>query len=336
MSIRSTVQGFAAAVTELGAGQASNAAASAAWDARLDRARIACQVSDRAREEVLRYWRESPLPPPGSDLRAPLGAMPHLCEEVEGWRHRLERRERMILVEPVAGLNFHQRRAFGWLVATLLGEPLVQNDNGDRVVSVWARPGGKRVIDGARYHQTREGGGPHTDNVSLPESWDYLVFSCIRPAMVGGESILISGFSVHQELLAFPAALEILRQPFWWEYRGIAEKLFQAPVITDNAEGEPLFRHLRKYLESAHQRAGAPLTDEQVWALDVLESLLELSRLEYRVRMEEGEILITYDSQVLHARTYFSDPSPHPPADGDEAATGSCRFFDRVWVKRDR
>src|SRR3954469_2292384 len=158
MSTRSTVQGCAAAVTELGAGQASTAAASAAWDARLDRARIACQVSDRAREEVLRYWRESPLPPPGSDLRAPLGAMPHLCEDVEGWRHRLERRERMVLVEPVAGLTFHQRRSFGWLVATLLGKPVVQNDNGDRVVSVWARPGGKRVIDGARYHQTREGG----------------------------------------------------------------------------------------------------------------------------------------------------------------------------------
>src|SRR5256885_2425374 len=155
MSTRSTVQRSAAPVTQFGARQASTAAACAAWDARLDRARIAGQVSDRAREEVLRYWRESPLPPPGSDLRAPLGAMPHLREEVEGWRYRLERRERMVLVEPVAGLNFHQRRSFGWLVATLLGEPLVQNDNGDRVVSVWARPGGKRVIAVAPYHQTR-------------------------------------------------------------------------------------------------------------------------------------------------------------------------------------
>src|SRR3954451_16588676 len=203
MSTRSTVQRCAAAVTELRAGQASNAASSAAWDARLDRTRIVGQVSDRARDELLRYWRDFPLPLPGSDLRAPLEAMPHFCEDVEGWRHRLVRRERMVLVKPVAGLNFHQRRSFGWLVATLLGKPVVQNDNGDRVVSVWARPGGKRVIDGARYHQTREGGGPHTDNVSLPESWDYLVFSCIRPAMVGGESILISGFSVHQELAAF-------------------------------------------------------------------------------------------------------------------------------------
>ena len=327
----STLTAAGSAVTGVGTGEA---AASATWHAGLDRAQIACRVSDHACDEVLRYWREFSSQPPGSDFRVQREAMPHLCEEVERWRRRLEHRERMVLVEPVPGLDFHQRRAFGWLVAKLLGEPLVQNDKGDRVVSVWARPGGKRVIDGARYHQTREGGGPHTDNVSLPETWDYLVFSCIRPALIGGESILLSGFSVHRELLAFPEALEILRQPFWWEYRGIAEKLFQAPVITYNGAGEPLFRHLRKYLESAHQRAGAPLTDEQVWALDVLEALLELSRLEYRVRLEQGEILITYDSQVLHARTYFCDPSPHPPADAEEAAVGTCRFFDRVWVRR--
>jgi hypothetical protein len=318
-------------------GEVRSARAQAArWDARLDRNRIACRVSEPARAEILGYWREYPMLLPGRDLPVDRTAMPHFCAEVEEWRERLERRERMVLVEVVPGLDFSQRRAFGWLVAKLLGEPLVQNDKGERVISVWARPNGKRVIDGARYHQSREGGGPHTDNVSLPDSWDYLVFSCIRPALVGGESILLSGFSVHDELLAYPEALDILRQPFWWEYRGIAEKLFQAPVITYNAGGEPLFRHLRKYLESAHRRAETPLTDEQVWALDLLESILELSRLEYRVRLEQGEILITFDSQVLHARTYFCDPSPWPPADADEAAAGTCRFFDRVWVRRER
>jgi hypothetical protein len=308
----------------------------AVWGARLDRAQIACRLSLDARDEVLRYWRSYPMLPPGSNLPVRREPMPRLCDEIEMCRQRVEHQERMVIVEPIPGLDFHQRRAFAWLVAKLLGEPLVQNDKGDRVVSVWARPGGKRVIDGARYHQTREGGGPHTDNVSLPESWDYLVFSCIRPALIGGESILLSGFSIYEELLAFPAALAILEQPFCWEYRGIAEKLFQAPVITYNDRGEPLFRHLRKYLESAHQRADAPLTDEQVWALDVLESVLELSKLEFRVMLRQGDILITYDSQVLHARTYFCDPSPRPPADAAEAAMGTCRFFDRVWVRRER
>jgi len=306
------------------------------WDADLVRARIAVTVSDSARHELISYWRRHPTVLPGHDLTLEPDALPSLRADVEAWRYRVEQRERMVIVEPVADLGFEQRRAFGWIVARLLGDPVVQNDKGDRVVSVWARPGGKRVIDGARYHQTREGGGPHTDNVSLPDSWEYLVFSCIRPALLGGESILLNGFAVHQALEAVPGALEILRQPFWWEYRGIAERLFQAPVVTYSNEGEPQFRHLRKYLESAHQRAGQPLSDEQVWALDALEAILELSRLQYRVRLEQGEILITFDSQVLHARTFFCDPSPEVPATAEEAALGSCRFFDRVWVKRPR
>jgi hypothetical protein len=308
----------------------------ATWTAELDRSRISCRVSPRAREELVAYWRRQGRVEPGRDLQVEPGALPHLRRELEAWRDRVERRERMVLVEAVTDFDFHDRRAFGWLVANLLGTPLTQNDQGDRVVSVWARPGGKRVVDGARYHQTREGGGLHTDNVSLPNHWDYLVFSCIRPAFIGGESILVSALAAHEILLGVPAALEILRRPFWWEYRGIAEGVFEAPVVSYDQRDEPHFRHLRKYLESAHRRAGVPLTDDQAWALDVLEAILELSRLQYRVRLEAGEVLITLDSQVLHARTSFCDASPDVPADADAAAAGTCRFFDRVWVTRER
>ncbi len=312
--------------------QASNPAV-AAWDARLDRGRITCELSEDARDEALAFLREHPAAP-GTNLRIGDTALPHLRAELETCRDRVERQERFLLLRPVPGLDVPQRRAFAWLVATLLGDPVVQNKEGDRFVSVWARPGETRVINGARYHQTREGGGPHTDNVSLPESWEYLVFSCVRPAKIGGDTILVSGVSIHQELLAVPAALEILQRPFWWEYRGIADGLFSAPIITYDDAGEPRFRYLRKYLESAHQRAGEPLTTEQVWALDCLEAIADLPRLQFRTPIDEGEILITHDSQVLHARTFFCDSSPGAPADASQAAAGNFRFFDRVWAKK--
>jgi hypothetical protein len=317
----------------IAAGQAGIPDSPGCWTSDLDRARIAVQLTPEACAEATAFLRIHSAAP-GSDVPLEPGAMPRLRREIERCRLRTERHERMVLIEPVPGLDFAQRRGFGWLVARLLGEPLVQNSEGDRVVSVWARPGGKRVIDGARYHQTREGGGPHTDNVSIPDAWEYLVFSCIRPALIGGESILLSALAVHRALEAVPRALDLLRQPFWWEYRGISSGLFQAPVITYDEFGEPRFRHLRKYLESAHQRAGAPLSSEQVWALDTLEAILELTALQFRTRLEQGEILVTHDSQVLHARTFFSDPSPDAPADARDAAAGTCRFFDRVWVKR--
>ena len=313
-----------------------SAANSACWGADLPEHRIAARLSPAATEEARRFIGDHPQCAPGGIIEPSALSCPNLGREIEALRERVERRERMVLLQGVGGLDFHQRRAFAWLVANLFGEPIVQNQEGHRFVSVWARAGGKRVLDGARYHQTREGGGPHTDNVSLPEKWEYLVFSCIRPAHIGGESILVSGFSVHQALLAAPRALDILCQPFWWEYRGISSDLFEAPVITYDAAGEPHFRYLRKYMESAHQRAGVPLTAEQVWALDCLEAILDLTHLQYRRRIEEGEILITHDSQVLHARTFFCDESPLEPANAAEAAAGPFRFFDRVWSKARR
>lgn len=313
------------------------AANDAFWGADLPSDRIVAHLSPAAIEEARRFIRNHPQCTPGNAIETAVMSCPNLGREVELLRERVERRQRMVLLQGIGGPDFHERRAFAWLVANLFGEPIVQNQEGHRFVSVWARAGGKRVVDGARYHQTREGGGPHTDNVSIPEKWEYLVFSCIRPAHIGGESILLSGFSVHQALLGtVPGALDILRQPFWWEYRGISSDLFEAPIITYDVAGEPHFRYLRKYMESAHQRAGVPLTAEQVWALDCLEAILDLTHLQYRRRIEEGEILITHDSQVLHARTFFCDGSAYEPADAAEAASGPFRFFDRVWAKKRR
>jgi alpha-ketoglutarate-dependent taurine dioxygenase len=220
------------------------------------------------------------------------------------------------------------------VVANMFGDPLVQNAEGDRVIAVYARPGNRRVIDGARYHQSREGGGPHTDNVSLPDPWEYLVFSCIHAAAVGGESILIDGFAIHQALQDVPDALQVLERPFWWEYRGLGDGLFEAPIVTYDTAGEPRFRYLRKYLESAHRRAGQPLTDEQVWALDVFDAIIDRFDLQFRTLLQEGEILITVDSQVLHARTAFADSRPGGPPDAAQAAEGRWRFFDRVWARK--
>jgi len=304
------------------------------WDARLDRRQIAIELSADAYAEAAAAITAVAESVPVADAERHVGPLPRLCDELESYRDMVERRERVALLRPLPGLDFRQRRIFAWIVANVLGDPLVQNSQGDRLIAVYARPGTKRIADGARYHQTREGGGPHTDNVNIPEPWEYLVFSCIRPGRIGGESILINGGAVHERLLAAPEALDILRQPFWWEYRGISDQLYQAPVITYDRSGEPRFRYLRRYLESAHHRAGEPLTAEQQWALDVLDAVLDLSELQFRTSLEQGEVLIASDSHILHARTSFCDPEPGAPQDLDAAAAGTCRFFDRVWVRK--
>lgn len=305
------------------------------WGHDLNRSELEFRVSDRGRDEFLRAMARVPRGEAIDRVTVDADGCPHLARDINECRRRLEAGPRVALIQPLDGLDARARRLFAWCAANVFGEPLVQNSEGDRLISVYARPGNRRVIDGARYHQSREGGGPHTDNVSIPEHWEYLVFSCIRPAAVGGESILIDAFAVHRELQGLPNALHILEQPFWWEYRGISEGLFQAPILTYDQTGLPRFRYLRKYLESAHRRAGDPLTDEQIWALDVMEALVERTDLQWRTSLAEGEILVTIDSQVFHARTAFADASPGGPIDAEDAATNSAwRFFDRVWARR--
>lgn len=192
-------------------------------------------------------------------------------------------------------------------VATALGTPMVQNDQGATVIEVYDRNVG-RIEDGARYHQTRQGGDIHTDSVNRPEPMDYLILACAAPALIGGESIMVRGREVYDRLLAYPEVIETLSQPFWFEGRGMSAEmqLFQLPVLTVK-DGDVAFRYLRSYIASAHDRAGAPLTPDQVYAFDVLDAVIELSEMQHRFTLGQGDLLIASDVAVFHGRTGFVD-----------------------------
>ena len=237
---------------------------------------------------------------------------PTFLKEVEEIRNELENGKRIVIVRPFVDLHnkytIQEQRTISWLLGNVLGEPLVQNEAGDKVICVFDRDRNNTMTKGARYHQTREGGTIHTDNVNVPYHWEYLVLSCISPAMSGGENILVNALTVYKILKEkHPDVIAILEKNFFWEQRGVADATYEAPIISYNKKGEPMFRHLRPYMESAHRKVGVPLTDEQMYAIDTLDSVIEHSDNQYRHTFKAGEILLTYDSQVLHGRTCFSD-----------------------------
>ncbi|MBP9679766.1 MAG: TauD/TfdA family dioxygenase [Bacteriovorax sp.] len=266
---------------------------------------------------------------------------PTFKREVEEVRNELENGKRIVIVKPFIDLHnkytIQEQRTISWLIGNVLGEALVQNEAGEKAILVFDRDRKNSMAQGARYHQTREGGTIHTDNVNVPFVWEYLVLACISPAMSGGENILVNGLYVHKILKEKHSdVLAILEKNFCWEQRGVADATYEAPVISYNQKGEPVFRHLRPYMESAHQKMNRPLTDEQMYALDTLDSILEHSDNQYRHSFKAGEILLTYDSQVLHGRTCFSDAfnaltihdwkkDHHRPLK---------RTMDRLWIKK--
>jgi alpha-ketoglutarate-dependent taurine dioxygenase len=266
---------------------------------------------------------------------------PVFMREMEIIRNELENGKRLVIVKPFIDLNnkytILEQRTIYWLMANILGETLVQNEAGDRAILVYDRDRKNSMLNGARYHQTREGGTIHTDNVNVPFKWEYLVLACIAPAMEGGENILVNALHVHKILKQkFPDVLAILENNFLWEQRGVADATYEAPIITYNKKGEPEFRHLRPYMESAHRKLNSPLSDEQMYALDTLDAVLEHSDNQYRHTFAAGEILLTYDAQVLHGRTCFSD-SFNAVVIHDWIKDHNLplkRTMDRLWAKK--
>ena len=297
-------------------------------------------LSPAAQSELRRFLEQCP---PGNALETIVvvpDELPSLAGDIERIREELDCGRGLAVVRAIPGLSYRERRIANWMLTLFLGDPLVQSDKGDRIVHVFDRDRTKRMEDGARYHQTRQGGSLHTDNVNAPDPWEYLVFACLQPALVGGQSILVNGYGVLDYLREHvPAALDVLAEPFWWEYRGIADKLYRAPIIAFDSQGNPFFRYLRIYMESAHRKACQPLSDVQMWALDVLDAVLELSELQLRLHLAGGETLITFDSQMLHGRTTFADHFDAVSVDQADAHFDSRparRTFDRTWVRKRR
>ena len=223
-------------------------------------------------------------------------------------------------------------------VSNILGKRLVQNDKGDTMVYVYDRDRNLSINTGGRYHQTREGGSIHTDNVNLSNRWDYLILSCVSKAEVGGETILVNGNDIYKILKKkYRLALKILRKNFYWEKRGISESFYKSPIIEINKNKEPIFRYLRPYMMSAHQKVGTPLKPIQLYALDVLDSLLESPSNQIRFNLVPGDVLLTKDSQVLHGRTSFSDYYNSKEIFSKKNSNFPLkRTMIRAWIKENR
>ena len=191
-------------------------------------------------------------------------------------------------------------------VSNILGSPLEQNDKNAKLIFVYDRDRNLSMHEGSRYHQTREGGSIHTDNVNISFKWDYMILSCVSSPEVGGENIFVNGVLVYSKLKKFKIALEELKKNFIWEKRGVSKSFYNAPVLSFNGK-TPEFRYLRPYMISAYQRKKKFMTKKQLYSLDTLDAILEDSNNQLRKKLFPGDLLLVKDAQFFHGRTSFSD-----------------------------
>jgi hypothetical protein len=215
-----------------------------------------------------------------------------------------------------------------WLVGHALGLPIAQNVQGTVLYDV--RDTGQDLSKGARFSVTSYESSFHTDNSFGTELADYVGLLCLHTAKAGGRSQVLSGYAVHNELLArHPDVLATLYRPFHIDRRGGVQAgdapTIQFPVIAWNGT-ELLFRYLRYWIEVGHEKAGEPLTPEQVRALNVFDECLRSQELRVEFDLKPGQMFFINNRWTLHNRTAFED---HPEPE-------RRRHLVRLWLQQAR
>jgi alpha-ketoglutarate-dependent taurine dioxygenase len=262
-----------------------------------------------ALDETIRRLRQDPRPT--TALCAAEEPCAGCIDELQSVRAALENGRGFAIIRGPARERYspQEMQTCYWLIGQLLGRPIEQNVQGTLLYNV--RDTGQDVRYGARFSVTNAESSFHTDNSFGAVIADYVGLLCIQPAKSGGLSQIVSGYSVHNELLAHHRnELETLYQPLHVDRRGGVRPgegpTVQYPVLSWDGRGL-LYRYLRYWIESGHDKIGQPLSAGQRQALDALDAAANDPALRVEFALEPGDLFFVNNRWILHNRTAFED-----------------------------
>ena len=218
-------------------------------------------------------------------------------------------------------------------VSSLLGTPIQQNATGLMVKEVKDRSLSYSDDTTSRYSDNKHGGNYHTDGAEIPPPIpEYLPLLCIRPAKKGGAFKLINSHTIHNKLLdEKPEVLDRLYQDFYWDRRGDlgpnGEEVFTKPIFT-YVNNKLTFAYLRRYIEDGYERINKQLTEEDINALDCIDSIIYNSNNIFEETLEPGQLMITVNSRTVHGRDSYTD---YIDSNGN-IISEKQRLLFRTWV----
>lgn len=197
-----------------------------------------------------------------------------------------------------------------WGLGTYLGGPQPQNRQGDRVYLV--HDTGQSVAE-ARGSKTNSELIFHTDSAcayagSRP---DILGLLCLRDAVSGGESVMVSGHTAYNRMLeTHPDLVQELYGEFWFdrshETQPGEDPFTKGSVFTDTPDGVQI-RYNRLHIELGHYRSGNPVTERQRQALDAFDRALNDPTNFVEFRLNPGDVFFADNNVTLHNRRAFVD-----------------------------
>lgn len=225
---------------------------------------------------------------------------------------------------PVDSLTEHQAELMAWGLGLHVGIPLQQGLGAKLLVHVRDQ-GVDPNSPLARGYQHRAFLNYHTDTP------DVVALLCIRPAMEGGVSTIVSSVAVHNEIVRTrPDLADLMYEPWWHDRRrgDGPDSFFQCPIYATDEAGTQLFAYYGPdYVRSAPRGAHVPdLTPQQIEAMELLERLNNEPRFVLDMHFQPGDVQFLNNYVVMHGRTEYVDyPDPELKRD-----------LIRLWLTVDR
>jgi len=238
-------------------------------------------------------------------------ADPVLMELARQWRDELLQGRGFLLLRglPVDDWD-HESLCAAWFgLGHLLGVPRSQNAAGHLLGHV--RDLGLSTDDPkVRIYQTTERQTFHTD------SCDVVGLLCLKTSRTGGESAIVSSMAIYAEMYhRRPDLLEQLFHSFPTDRRGEIppgkQRFFEIPVFSHFA-GHLSAIYARRYINSAQGFPEArQLTDLEIEALDMLDSLANDPAMHLTMEFRPGDMQFLHNHTMLHDRLAYQDwPEP--------------------------
>jgi len=243
-------------------------------------------------------------------------------------RNRLDHENGFVIIEslPVERYEYDVIVKLYWLLMGLVGRPVAQKWNGEMIYDVTDT--GKKATAGSGIRSSKTNGRQfyHTDNsFNLPPH--YVGLLCLRPAVEGGESGLISFDSIHNKLLEkYPEVLPRLYQPFYFDRQrehADDEELFSFRPVFDVNDNVLHARLSSNLIRQGYIVAGKEMDEETKRTLAALDDVMESPELGKRFDFLPGQIQIVNNRRLGHRRTGFKD-DPDP---------AKKRHLVRIWLR---
>lgn len=228
---------------------------------------------------------------------------------------------------PLGELADDVARKLYWLMMSMLGPVVAQKWDGTLVYDV-TDTGLKRAPgNGVRSSKTNDEQSYHTDNAfNLPP--DYVGLFCIRPAMTGGVSGLVSFETVRNRMLAEHADLvPRLHQPYYFDRQqehapGDAAVSYR-PILEPH--GQSIGASFNYWLvHHGYEVAGKALDARGASALKAFSDICEEDGMGKNFHFEPGQIQIVNNRRLGHRRTGYTDWP-----EGERK-----RHLVRLWVRK--